>query len=153
MLADTRYNVIQTRSKIHHMQTCTRIRFLSSTIQATCLRLLTAMVSFRRYYVHIVVKNVQIATRVKRLRVGLPRVWKTCIRGKMRVVLHGQWTGATKGAHRDGKHPGRYGSQAAEYWSALHVDLHQGKDASRATRRMGRSHKQAILPSAACSTL
>ena len=54
------------------------------------------MVSFRRYYVHIVMKNVQIATGVRRLRIGLPRVWKTCIRGKMRVVLHGQWAGAKR---------------------------------------------------------
>ena len=51
---------------------------------------------FRRYYVHVLFKNVQVATAVKRLRLGLPRVWKTCIRGKMRVVLHGQWAGAKK---------------------------------------------------------
>ena len=53
----------------------------------------------------------------------------------MRVVLHSQWVGATKGAHRDGKRPGRYGGQAPEYCSPLHViDLHEGNDAGRATR-------------------
>ena len=68
----------------------------------------------------------------------------------MRVVLHGQWVEATKGAHRDGKRPDRYGGQAPEYCSALHVvDLHQGNDAGRATRKISRSHKEAILPSAA----
>ena len=126
------------------------MRLLSSTIQSACLQLLPAMVSFRRYYVHIVMKNVQIATGVRRLRIGLPRVWKTCMRGKMRVVLHGQWAGARKGAHRDGKHPPRSEDQAPEHWSPPHViDLHKGKDAGRAARRMGRSHKEAILPSAA----
>ena len=114
------------------------------------VQLLPAMVSFRRYYVHIVMKNVQIATGVRRLRIGLPRVWKTCMRGKMRVVLHGQWAGARKGAHRDGKHPPRSEDQAPEHWSPPHVEaLHKGKDARHATRPMGRSLKEAILPSAA----
>ena len=68
----------------------------------------------------------------------------------MRVVLHGQWAGATKGAHRDGKRADRYGGQAPEHWSPPHVeDLHNGKDARRAARPMARSHKEAILPSAA----
>ena len=113
----------KTRSKIHHMQTCTRIRFLfkqhtigmlalahshgcfctrssqplaagrqapTQTRSTHCCITTTQRRSFRRYHVHIVMKNVQIATEVRRLRIGLPRVWKTCIRGKMRVVLHGQ---------------------------------------------------------------
>ena len=54
----------------------------------------------------------------------------------MRVVLHGQWVEATKRAHRDGARPDRYEDQAPEYCSPLHVlDLHQGNDAGRATKR------------------
>ena len=54
----------------------------------------------------------------------------------MRVVLHGQWVEATKGAHRDGARPDRYEDQAPEYCSPMHVlDLHQGNDAGRATKR------------------
>ena len=53
-------------------------------------------------------------------------------------------------AHRDEKRPDRYGGEAPAHWSPPRVeDLHKGKDAGRAARPMGRSHKEAILPSAA----
>ena len=113
------------------------------------VQLLPAMVSFRRYYVHIVMKNVQIATGVRRLRVGLPRVWKTCIRGKLRVVLHGQWAGTSKGAHRGCECPPRSEDEAAEHWSPPHVKaLHKRGDARHFTQPMHQSLQEAILPSA-----
>ena len=53
-------------------------------------------------------------------------------------------------AHRDEKRPDRYRGEAPARWSPPRVeDLHKGKDAGRAARPMGRSHKEAILPGAA----